>query len=102
MAAYSDQLAARVRKALDERGISPRDVAKLSGGKISHMTVSEMLRGTAPSPRKIAVFALAIGDHPDRYLEDAGEPFRDCGRMELAGVKRPQPTASRPRVALGV
>lgn len=88
MAAYSDKLALRVRDALTERGISPRDVAKLSGGKISHMTVSEMLRGTAPSPRKIAVFALTIGEHPDEYLKDAGEPFRYTGPRELARVKR--------------
>lgn len=88
MAQYSEGLASRVRQALEERSLSTRDVAKLARGAISHMTVSEMVRGVVPSPRKIAAFAVAIGEHPDVYLEAAGEPFRYVGGLTAGSVMR--------------
>lgn len=87
MARQSSTLASVVRKDLQEKGWSPRDVARASGDRISHMTVNEMMRGVVPSPRKLTVFALTIGEHPDRYFAAAEEPYRYTGDLDLSRVE---------------
>jgi len=87
MARYSNSLPELVRAALQRKGLSARDVARMSESKISHMTINEMMRGVVPSPRKVAVFAITIGEHPDVFLEAAGEPFRYVGELNLSSVR---------------
>ncbi len=86
MAQTSPVLARRVRAALEKRGMSPRDAALQSRGHISHMTINEMTRGVVPSPRKLVAFALTIGEHPDSFLDAAGEPFRYVGELDIDRV----------------
>ena len=87
---------AAVRAALDkDGGVSVREVARRSAGRISTTTILNMLAGHIPYAEVIAEYALATGEDPDRLLALAGKPFRyerepaSRVRLPLAPVLRP-------------
>lgn len=72
MATYSDKLGTLVTESLKARGLSTRDVARLSDGSVSHQTIADMCRGVAPGIPKLVAVARLLGDDPNTYLEAAG------------------------------
>lgn len=86
MARYSNRLGALLKDTMERKGLTPRDVARMSNGKVSHMTVNEAANGTVPSLEKTVVIALALGEDPNYYLEAAGRPFRFTGPNDLSWI----------------
>jgi len=74
-----------LRKVLNEKGLTPRDLARAS--KTSIPIIYNALAGVTPLPKKILNFLAEIGVDT-KTLVDEYEEYRDIQKREILDAKK--------------